>query len=273
LEYNAATQSVQLAFWKPFEPRNEQKHISPQLDRKSTPDCREDLTTVYDPETETVQLISLAAYWSENQKPQQDWAVEYDEASQSVKRVFWKPFSATAPPSTPSVQPCLAPAVLPEPVTTVPVRPPTLALTTVYNAEKESIDLVLYDEYVRCNKVPKQDYALVYDEASESVKLIFWKHYQESLNKAVEEKSLPPKVGCESDQEPPFAAPSLSPKGGVAAEGGYAAMYNEAEQSVELINWASYEADFLPDIIYQRNKLFPILSHQEAMNTIESIPF
>jgi len=241
LEYNAVTQSVQLAFWKPYQPKNEQHNISLCADKESVPIEMEDVTTIYDPETETIKLMSLEAYWSKNERPKQDWTTEYDDATQSVKLIFWKPYAPAA-----SVASC-------EPSAQLCTLPPAVALTTVYNAETQSIDLIPYDEYVKSHEVPKQDYAAIYDDVSQSVKLIFWKDYQQSL-----QKSIATEAGCESRVEPPETPLSGSQEG-------FAAMYNETEQSVELIDWELYEADHLPDIICQRNKLFPSLSHEERI--------
>ena len=48
-----------------------------------------DLTTIYDPVTEGIQLVHWDEYLKENKPPKQDWATEYDEKTKSVKLVFW----------------------------------------------------------------------------------------------------------------------------------------------------------------------------------------
>ena len=53
------------------------------------------------------------------------------------------------------------------------------------------MDLISYDEFLRCNKIPKQDYAAVYDEINQCVKLIYWKDYQESQKVEDCQKSHP----------------------------------------------------------------------------------
>merc|ERR1712168_555567 len=93
-EYNAVTQSVQLTFWKPYQPRNEQNNIGSCTDRKLTPIMKtsSEMTTVYDPKTEGVKLIAWDEYLRLNRVPKQDWALEYNTVTQSVQLAFWKPY-------------------------------------------------------------------------------------------------------------------------------------------------------------------------------------
>merc|ERR1712142_1272108 len=59
-----------------------------------------DLTTIYDPVTEGIQLVHWDEYLKENKPPRQDWATEYDEKTKSVKLVFWKPYKGNEVPNS-----------------------------------------------------------------------------------------------------------------------------------------------------------------------------
>jgi len=170
-EYDEKTQSVQLVFWKPFTEVHKQA-LSHQIKSKEF----SDLTTMYDPETEGIKLVSLAEYWTANNAPRQDWMAEYDAATQSVKLAFWKPYSGIQE-STSKPQLRHSSSLVSSVETKETAQ---LSMTTVYNEETQSVDLISYDQFARSNKIPKQDYAAVYDETNQCVKLIYWKDYQES---------------------------------------------------------------------------------------------
>jgi len=185
-EYDEVTQSVKLAFWREYQP---QVRVGAEGKSRAAPklaNLSQDLTTIYDAESEGVKLVSLDDFWTTNKAPKQDWMAEYDDATQSVVLAFWKPFEGSSPteirhPKTKGIKnssnsgkSCLTPS-----------------LTTVYNEESQSVDLISYDEFLRCNKIPKQDYAAVYDEINQCVKLIYWKDYQESQRVEDCQKSHP----------------------------------------------------------------------------------
>merc|ERR1719423_588467 len=129
----------------------------------------DNLTTVYDPDTEGVKLISLDEYYQMNKAPKQDWSAEYDMKTQSVKLTFWKPFQPPAVSKMDSGWKAVKQAVkmesLPE-------------MTTVYDCESEGVKLITWDDYLKTNSPPKQDWALEYNAASQSVQLAFWKPFQ-----------------------------------------------------------------------------------------------
>jgi len=191
-EYDEVTQSVKLAFWREYQPQvrvgavAEGKPLAaPKLTNLSQ-DVTKDLTTVYDAESEGVKLVSLDDFWTTNKAPKQDWMAEYDDATQSVVLAFWKPFEGSSPmeirhPKTKGIKNS----------SNSGKSGLTPSLTTVYNEESQSVDLISYDEFLRCNKIPKQDYAAVYDEINQCVKLIYWKDYQESQKVEDYQKSRP----------------------------------------------------------------------------------
>jgi len=187
-EYDEVTQSVKLAFWREYQPQVRASAVAEDKFRAAPKlaNLSQDLTTIYDAESEGVKLVSLDDFWTTNKAPKQDWMAEYDDATQSVVLAFWKPFEGSSPmeirhPKTKGIKnssnsgkSCLTPS-----------------LTTVYNEESQSVDLISYDEFLRCNKIPKQDYAAVYDEINQCVKLIYWKEYQESQKGEDCQKSHP----------------------------------------------------------------------------------
>merc|ERR1719228_998579 len=238
-------QSVKLVFWKENIYQTEKKQTvvhdnlqasasqvefttiyDPVTEGVKATDFHVELTTVYDPVTEGVKLISWEEYLKENTPPKQDWAVEYDETSQSVKLVFWKEFINQTE------------GIKNAPHKSLVTNNVTVPLTTIFNPETQSVDLINYDEYVRHNKLPKQDYAVIYDELNKSVKLIYWKDYQENFLPNVSQETV-----C-----------NTSFKESEVMKDGYAAVYDELEQSVKLISWDIYESTYLPDLIHERSK-------------------
>jgi len=225
LEYDEKTQSVKLEFWKENIYQRKKKETVTHENLEAS-DFHVELTTVYDPVTEGVKLISWEEYLKENTPPKQDWAVEYDETSQSVKLVFWKEFIN----QTEGIENA--------PHKSLVTNNVTVPLTTIFNPETQSVDLINYDEYVRHNKLPKQDYAVIYDELNKSVKLIYWKDYQENFLPNVSQETV-----C-----------NTSFKESEVMKDGYAAVYDELEQSVKLISWDIYESTYLPNLIHERSK-------------------
>merc|ERR1719230_1723003 len=175
-EYDQKTQSVKLVFWKQYKENQEDTSInipeSPACDvttviDEETEGAQSHLTTVYDPVTEGVKLITWDEYLKENK---QDWTTEYDEKSASVKLVFWRPYQVVQKT---------------RPISTAKLETPNYNLTTlndnlttVYDPATEGIKLISWDDYLKANKPPKQDWATEYDPETESVKLVFWKQYQ-----------------------------------------------------------------------------------------------
>merc|ERR1711990_740400 len=225
LEYDEKTQSVKLEFWKENIYQRKKKETVTHENLEAS-DFHVELTTVYDPVTEGVKLISWEEYLKENTPPKQDWAVEYDETSQSVKLVFWKEFINQTE------------GIKNAPHKSLVTNNVTVPLTTIFNPETRSVDLINYDEYVRHNKLPKQDYAVIYDELNKSVKLIYWKDYQENFLPNVSQETV-----CNTSFEE-----------SEVMKDGYAAVYDELEQSVKLISWDIYESTYLPNLIHERSK-------------------
>merc|ERR1719228_1537023 len=209
-------QSVKLVFWKENIYQTEKKQTvvhdnlqasasqvefttiyDPVTEGVKATDFHVELTTVYDPVTEGVKLISWEEYLKENTPPKQDWAVEYDETSQSVKLVFWKEFIN----QTEGIENA--------PHKSLVTNNVTVPLTTIFNPETQSVDLINYDEYVSqetvCNtsfkesEVMKDGYAAVYDELEQSVKLISWDIYESTyLPNLIHERS---KTQCKTNED------------------------------------------------------------------------
>merc|ERR1719309_730576 len=78
---------------KPDEVRIEPK-VEPTVEPPKLQKIKDDSpqTAVYDAETQTVVLMALNEYLKHNDVPKQDWTTEYDEATQSCKLAFWKPY-------------------------------------------------------------------------------------------------------------------------------------------------------------------------------------
>lgn len=221
-EYDEKTQSVKLAFWKEYQSESMTKNESPSA--VPTPD----LTTIYDPITEGIKLVSWDEYLKQNKPPRQEWSTDYDEKTQSVKLVFWKqyqPESDTQAGSAFEQKECLSnpenPAQEREPMRASIVRQPYL--TTVYDPITEGVKLITWDEYLKENQPPKQDWVTAYDEKSQSVKLMFWKDYQESI-KEVEPVPVQNDVANEKASQ----------------DEGFAALYKGMEQSIESDDWDIY---------------------------------
>merc|ERR1719228_65882 len=216
-------QSVKLVFWKENIYQTEKKQTvvhdnlqasasqvefttiyDPVTEGVKATDFHVELTTVYDPVTEGVKLISWEEYLKENTPPKQDWAVEYDETSQSVKLVFWKEFIN----QTEGIENA--------PHKSLVTNNVTVPLTTIFNPETQSVDLINYDEYQEnflpnvsqetvCNtsfkesEVMKDGYAAVYDELEQSVKLISWDIYESTyLPNLIHERS---KTQCKTNED------------------------------------------------------------------------
>ena len=151
LEYDETTQSLRLAFWKPYQAPKEESSIS------TTQSPIGNLTTEYDPTSESVKLVSLEESWCNNKQPKQDWSVEYDETTQSVKQYQKKTMADATPVAVASQKP--------------------QDFTTVYDPSTQGVRLISLEECHQKNKLPKQDWMAEYDEKIQSVKLVFWKQY------------------------------------------------------------------------------------------------
>merc|ERR1711990_904672 len=232
-EYDEKTKSVKLVFWKPYK-GNEVPNSMPGTSKLVSTDIYNeepkqdwakqndektalaeapnlDLTTVYDPVTEGIKLVTWDEYLKENKPPKQDWTAEYDEKSASVKLVFWKPYQVvqkTRPISSAKIE------TLNNNLTTLNDN-----LTTVYDPATEGVKLISWDDYLKANKPPKQDWATEYDEKSQSVKLVFWKQYEHVTT-----------------------TPSSISK----TPANYTTVYDPLTQEVQLMDWDKYLEDHKP---------------------------
>merc|ERR1712142_365977 len=260
-KYDEKTKSVKLVFWKPYK-GNEvpnsmpgtSKLVStdiyneePKLDWAEQNDEKTalaeapnlDQTTVYDPVTEGVKLITWDEYLKENKPPKQDWTTEYDEKSASVKLVFWKPYQVvqkTRPISSAKIK------TLNNNLTTLNDN-----LTTVYDPATEGIKLISWDDYLKANKPPKQDWATEYDPKTESVKLVFWRQYQNvresETNTFASTRTTdnlttvydPATEGIKLVSLDDYAKENELPRQDWATE------FDEKSQSVKLVFWKQYE--------------------------------
>merc|ERR1711962_631001 len=214
------TQSVKLVFWKQYKENQEATSInipaSPVCDvttviNEETEGAQSHLTTVYDPVTEGIKLVTWNEYLKENKPPKQDWTAEYDEKSASVKLVFWKPYQVvqkTRPISSAKIE------TLNNNLTTLNDN-----LTTVYDPATEGIKLISWDDYIIANKPPKQDWATEYDPKTQSVKLVFWKQYEHVTT-----------------------TPSSISK----TPANYTTVYDPLTQEVQLMDWDKYLEDHKP---------------------------
>jgi len=232
-EYDPETESVKLVFWKQYQ--NVRESVTNSFAATRTTDLN--LTTVYDPATEGIKLVSLDDYAKENKLPRQDWATEFDEKSQSVKLVFWKQYEQviTAPSS----------------ISKTPAH-----YTTVYDPLTQEVQLMDWDKYLEDHKPPKQDWAAEYDEKTQSVKLVFWKEYcnQTAVKSFSKESVMKDNQTTNKDNTD-----------------GFAAIYNEGEQSINLVNWDLYESDYLPDILCARKKKGIVEITNDVFTISESI--
>merc|ERR1711872_459216 len=92
-------------------------------------------------------------------------------------------------------------------------------LTTVYDPATEGIKLISWDDYLKANKLPRQDWATEFDEKSQSVKLVFWKQYEHVIT-----------------------APSSISK----TPAHYTTVYDPLTQEVQLMDWEKYLEDHKP---------------------------
>jgi len=247
-EYDQKTQSVKLVFWKQYKENQEATSInipeSPVCDvttviNEETEGAQSHLTTVYDPVTEGIKLVTWNEYLKENKPPKQDWTAEYDEKSASVKLVFWKPYQVvqkTRPISSAKIE------TLNNNLTTLNDN-----LTTVYDPATEGIKLISWDDYLKANKPPKQDWATEYDPKTESVKLVFWRQYQNvresETNTFASTRTTdnlttvydPATEGIKLVSLDDYAKENKLPRQDWATE------FDEKSQSVKLVFWKQYE--------------------------------
>ena len=261
-EYDEKDQSVRLTFWKPYEPSQSCIHTNPSANKPVAESCNvlaipstspvTELTTVYDPVSEEIKLVSWEEYLKENTLPQQDWTTEYDEGTQSVRLAFWKPYkeifkgtqstSSPKPPSNDVIE-----------GSTFTVQAPIADMTTVYDPITEEIKLVSWDEYVQENQLPKQDWTTAYDEKTQSVKLVFWSEYvnpqeekqqvqvQETPVKSTQLTTELTTVYNEVTQSIDLIPYEEYLKHNSVPKQDYAAVYDEPNQSVKLVFWKDYQ--------------------------------
>merc|ERR1719414_1639794 len=161
-------------------------------------------TVVYDMKRGVATIETLAEYYRKNGRPKMPtYTTVYDPSTQSAKLLFWKQYVEGG------FEAADLEARKPKPPKPLP------ELTVVYDKDTKEAKLMKLEEYRRMHKMPKQDYAAVYDPASKSVKLIFWKTYLEqylAADLAARKKPIPH----------------------------YTTVYNKETQSVDLITWDKY---------------------------------
>jgi len=121
-------------------------------------------TVVYDMQRGTAILQSLEEYYKKNGAPKTpQYTTVYDQKTQTAKLVFWNHYLR-------DFQAADLEARKPKPVP---------SFTMVYDKDNKAARLMLMDQYMKTHKMPKQDYAAVYDPVAKGVKLVFWKMYKE----------------------------------------------------------------------------------------------
>merc|ERR1712142_1027316 len=220
-------------------------------------------TAVYDEETRTVKLQLWDEYIKANRpKWTQSYAAVYDPATQSVKAIYWRQYKEeylkkevkeakkevkTAMKAAKAVQKC-------------PDQ------TVVYDPKTQTAQLQSLSQYLKTNKpVWNQAYAAIYEPASQSVKLVYWKQYLENyLAKDLEArkpKKLPEQTVVYDPKTKGLKLQLLSeyqkekkPKWTQS----YAAVYDQASQSVKLVFWKQYLESYLAkDLEARKTKKLP----------------
>jgi len=122
------------------------------------------LTTVYDPITKGVKLITMEQYERHYAKiPAPSYVAMYNPVSQSVELMFEKHYLESD--AYKKDLKARKPKPVPE-------------YTCVYDEQTQEAKLMLWDKFVQLNKPPTADWAMKYNPKKQGVDLVFWRNYQ-----------------------------------------------------------------------------------------------
>jgi len=122
------------------------------------------LTTVYDPITKGIKLITMEQYERHYAKiPAPTYVAMYNPEKQSVELMFEKHYleSAHYAKDLKARQP-----------------KPVPEYTSVYDPVTQEPKLMLWSKYISQNKAPSTDWAMKYNPSKQGIDLVFWRNYQ-----------------------------------------------------------------------------------------------
>lgn len=122
------------------------------------------LTTVYDPITKGVKLVTLEQYERHYAKiPAPSYVAMYNPEKQSVELMYEKHYLES--PQYAKDLKARQPKPVPE-------------YTMVYDEATQEAKLMLWQKYIITNKVPTTDWAMKYNPTKQGIDLVFWRNYQ-----------------------------------------------------------------------------------------------
>jgi len=122
------------------------------------------MTTVYDPITKGIKLITMEQYERHYAKiPPPTYVAMYNPEKQSVELMFEKHYleSAHYAKDLKARQP-----------------KPVPEYTSVYDPVTQEPKLMLWSKYISQNKAPSTDWAMKYNPSKQGIDLVFWRNYQ-----------------------------------------------------------------------------------------------
>jgi len=121
------------------------------------------LTTVYDPITKGVKLITMEQYERHYAKiPAPSYVAMYNPEKQSVELMYEKHYLESD--HYKKDLKARKPKPVPE-------------YTLVYDAQTQEAKLMLWDKFVTQNKPPTTDWAMKYNPKKQGIDLVFWRNY------------------------------------------------------------------------------------------------
>jgi len=121
------------------------------------------LTTVYDPITKGVKLVTLEQYERHYAKiPAASYVAMYNPEKQSVELMFESHYLQSAHYAKDLK--ARKPKAVPE-------------YTLVYDDAAQEAKLMLWDKYVNAHKPPTTDWAMKYNPGKQAIDLVFWRNY------------------------------------------------------------------------------------------------
>jgi len=155
------------------------------------------MTSVYDPITKGIKLITMEQYERHYAKiPAPTYVAMYNPEKQSVDLMFEKHYlesdhyakdlKARLPggsfKSAPIIHETAAPIIheTTEPIIHETTRKPKPVpeYTCVYDPATQESKLMLWNKYVSQNKAPTTDWAMKYNPKKQGIDLVFWRNYQ-----------------------------------------------------------------------------------------------
>merc|ERR1712212_1306121 len=147
------------------------------------------LTTVYDPITKGIKLITMEQYERHYAKiPAPTYVAMYNPEKQSVDLMFEKHYlesdhyakdlKARLPGGSFKSAPIIHETAEPIIHETTRKPKPVPEYTCVYDPATRESKLMLWNKYVSQNKAPTTDWAMKYNPKKQGIDLVFWRNYQ-----------------------------------------------------------------------------------------------